>query len=56
MGHWKLDTVVSSRGKSKGCLATFVEHKTRLYTTIKIPDRTAKSMEYAIEQVLLAVL
>lgn len=23
-GHWELDTVVSSRGKSKGCLATFV--------------------------------
>lgn len=22
-GHWELDTVVSSRGKSKGCLATF---------------------------------
>ena len=26
-GHWELDTVVSSRGKSKGCLATFVEIK-----------------------------
>ena len=24
-GHWELDTVVSSRGKSKGCLATFLE-------------------------------
>lgn len=54
-GHWELDTVVSSRGKSKGCLATFVERKTRLYTAIKIPDRTAKSMEYAIKQVRLAM-
>ena len=26
-GHWELDTVVSSRGKSKGCLATFAEMK-----------------------------
>lgn len=26
VGHWELDTVVSSRGKSKGCLATFVEN------------------------------
>ena len=26
-GHWELDTVVSSRGKSKGCFATFVEMK-----------------------------
>ncbi|PFJ11258.1 IS30 family transposase, partial [Bacillus cereus] len=23
-GHWELDTIVSSRGKSKGCFATFV--------------------------------
>ena len=30
-GHWKLDTVVSSRGKSKGCLATLLERKTRFY-------------------------
>lgn len=29
VGHWKLDTVVSSRGKSRECLATFVERKSR---------------------------
>lgn len=34
-GHWELDTVVSSRGKSKGCLATFVERKTRYYYAVK---------------------
>lgn len=50
-GHWELDTMVSSRGKSKGCFATFVERKSRLYTALKIPDRTAESMEQAIEQV-----
>ena len=49
-GHWELDTVVSSRGKSKGCFATFIERKTRFYTAIKIPDRTAASMEGAIKQ------
>ena len=27
-GYWDLDTMVSSRGESKGCLATFVECKT----------------------------
>ena len=48
--HWELDTVVSSRGKSKGCLATFLEQKTRFYLAFKIPDRTAKSMFSAIEQ------
>lgn len=41
------DTVVSSRGKSKGCVATFIERKNRLYTAIRMPDRTALSMEIA---------
>lgn len=54
-GHWELDTMVSSRGKSKGCFATFVERKTRLYTAIKIPDRTADSMERAICQLHAAL-
>ena len=49
-GHWELDTVVSSRGKSKGCLATFLERKTRFYLAFKIPNRTAKSTFSAIEQ------
>ncbi|RSI05461.1 Integrase core domain protein [Streptococcus sanguinis] len=48
-GHWELDTMVSSRGKSKGCLATFVERKTRFYLAFKIPDRSARSMFSAIE-------
>ncbi|EFM08876.1 transposase (10) [Paenibacillus curdlanolyticus YK9] len=30
VGHWELDTVVSSRGKSRACAATFIERKTRL--------------------------
>jgi len=47
-GHWELDSVVSSRGESKGCLATFVERKSRLYTAFKTPDRTAASMQTAI--------
>lgn len=51
-GHWELDTMVSSRGKSKGCFATFVERKSRLYTALKILDRTAESMEKAIIQLV----
>ncbi|MCM3339948.1 IS30 family transposase [Paenibacillus sp. MER TA 81-3] len=46
-GHWELDTVVSSRGKSKACVATFIERKTRMYVALKILDRTAYSMEVA---------
>lgn len=47
-GHWELDSMVSSRGESKGCFATFVERKSRLYTAFKTPDRTAASMQRAI--------
>lgn len=46
-GHWELDTVVSSRGKSRACAATFIERKTRMYLALKMPDRTALSMEIA---------
>ena len=47
-GHWELDSLVSGRGKSKGCLATFVERKTRWYVALKMPNRTAASMKEAI--------
>ena len=49
-GHWEIDSMVSSRGKSKGCFATFVERKSRLYTAIKTKDRSSNSMEKAIQQ------
>lgn len=54
-GHCELDTVVSSRGKSKGCFATFLERRSRLYIAIKIPDRTSESMKKAIIQVKKAL-
>lgn len=54
-GHWELDTIVSSRGESKGCFATFVERKTRFYTAIKLPNRTASSMEEAIKKLYYAL-
>ena len=40
--------MVSSRGESKGYLATFVEGKTRLYIAVKMKDRTKDSMFLAI--------
>ena len=48
--HWELDTVVSSRGKSKGCLATFVERQTRFYMAVKIENRSASGMYRAISE------
>lgn len=49
-GHWELDTIVSSRGKSKGCFATFAERKSRFYIAILMPNRTKESMYKAINQ------
>ena len=51
-GHWELDTVVSSRGKSKGCLATFVERKTRFYIALPMVDRSKTSMLGAINKLI----
>ena len=49
-GHWELDSVVSARGESKACFATFVELKTRFYVAIKMKDRSKSSMLEAIRQ------
>ena len=43
-------SVVSARGESKACFATFVELKTRFYVAIKMPDRSKNSMLEAIKQ------
>ena len=51
-GHWELDTMVSSRGKSKGCLATFVERKTRFYIALPMKNREKDSMFQAIRKVI----
>lgn len=51
LGYWELDTMLSSRGKSKGCLATFVERKTRYLIALPIPNRTAASMNQSIRTV-----
>jgi IS30 family transposase len=51
-GHWEADTIVSGRGKSRTCLATFLERKSRMYLAIQIEDRTASSMQKAIHEVV----
>lgn len=47
-GHWKADTVVSGRGKTKVCFATLSERTTRYYIAIKIPNRNSETMAKAI--------
>ena len=46
-GHWELDTVVSGRGRSKGCVAPFIERTTRYYVAVSMKDRCASSMQSA---------
>ncbi|KWZ78044.1 hypothetical protein HMPREF3200_00969 [Anaerococcus tetradius] len=41
---------MSSRGKSKGWLATFVERKTRFYIALPMIDRSKNSMLKAIDK------
>ena len=51
-GHWELDTVVSSRGKNKGCFATFVEMKSRFYIALPMKDRSKDSMLEAMKKLI----
>ena len=43
---------MSSRGKSKGCLATFVERKNRFYIALPMVDRIKNSMLGAIDKLI----
>ena len=54
-GHWELDSIVSSRGESKACFATFVELKTRFYVAIKMEDRSRDSMLKSIRQLVAGI-
>jgi IS30 family transposase len=47
-GHWELDTVVSSRGKSKARLATIVERKTRFLFAVHMPNRKSSTYNKAL--------
>ena len=51
-GHWEADTVVSGKGKTKYCFATFAERTSRFYIAIKMPNRSGNSMEKATIQAL----
>lgn len=51
-GHCQLDTIVSSRGKSKGCFATFIEMKSRFYVVLPMKDRSKDSMLEAVKKLI----
>ena len=54
IGNWELNIVVSGRGQVKGCIATFLERKSRWYFAIKMSHRSADSMEKAIRRLIEA--
>ena len=49
-GHWEVDTVVSRQ--SGVCVAVLVERKTRFYLVIRMEDKSARSMQRALEKAL----
>ena len=46
IGHWELDTVVSSRGKSKACLSTFVERISRFLIAQVMENRKSLTLNF----------
>lgn len=50
-GHWEGDTVYSCKNKSKAGLFTLTERKTRAEIVVKIPNRKAKTIVAALDQI-----
>lgn len=50
-GHWEMDTVKGSRGKSQKSLLVLTERKTRQEIQIKIPDGTAESVVRSLDMI-----
>ena len=49
IGHWEIDTVVGKRKGREAVIFTAVEKATRAFIAIRIPNRTAVGVEYAME-------
>lgn len=51
IGDWEADTIIGKRGGSQNCLLTMVERKTKFTFIRKIKDKTAQSVQEAIESI-----
>lgn len=49
-GDWELDLVIGANSKGDHVLMTLLERKTRYYTIIRLPDKSAASVMKAFEQ------
>lgn len=50
LGHWEMDTVVSGRG-DLSCLLVLTERKTRFEIIRRLPDKTALSVQRALDDI-----
>jgi len=51
IGDWEADTIVGNRGGEKDCLLTLVDRKSKFALVKKIKDRSAISVQKAIEAI-----
>lgn len=51
VGHWEIDTVKGSLGKSTACLLTLTERKTRAEIAMKMNDGSAESVVSALDKI-----
>ncbi|XJS10898.1 hypothetical protein ACF3NG_01140 [Aerococcaceae bacterium WGS1372] len=47
--------VASSRDKSKACLPTFAERKSRFYIPLKMPNQSKESILSVVDQLILSL-
>lgn len=50
-GHWEGDLILGAKNKSKECLFTMIERKTRLYLSFKIPNKEMKTIVNLFNQI-----
>lgn len=43
-GHWEVDLIIGAKGKSKECLFTIIERKTRLYLSFRLESKEMKNV------------
>lgn len=56
IGDWEADTIVGRKGGAKTCLLTLVDRKSKYTFIRKIKDRTASSVQEAIENIYTSTI
>lgn len=51
-GHWECDLVINEKSGQDETLLTLLEHKTRKFMIVKLPNKSAKSVMTAFETLM----